>query len=408
MTPSSFSEQPCVCIPILLNQNSHQSKSEVIALYIRFIDGTFTLVNFSHPDAPISDIKLSEIVLHSNSLVLNKKLMLYHGFNYGIDLNSYLQYYIDDFVDVSDFMPKITERFNIKMNRSSNLGYIIPLSKSEEWAETITKYMWNWYKPDKISPECKSYCNDFVNVFYQVEQNVICFDDTSKLQNYQWQHTVTSRPSNAWDNFNFTAMNKTDGSRDVIHSQFEGGKILQFDYDAFHIKLLAKILEYDFGGYPYDVIKRYLISDVDISVIKTKCFQNLYGGITNELMGHPFFMQVQAMIDELNDGYTTNGFIGSWFYGKRFRDIQDSTPNKIFNYYLQSLETEYNVLKMQSILPILTNKQSKLIMYMYDAFIFDIHPDEMSLIDSIHRVFETDGMSVKTSIGDTFGSLILI
>jgi hypothetical protein len=45
-------------------------------------------------------------------------------------------------------------------------------------------------------------------------------------------------------------------------------------------------------------------------------------------------------------------------------------------------------------------------MYLYDAFIFDIHPDETDLIDVLHRAFETDNMSVKIYSGDTFGSII--
>jgi hypothetical protein len=45
-------------------------------------------------------------------------------------------------------------------------------------------------------------------------------------------------------------------------------------------------------------------------------------------------------------------------------------------------------------------------MYLYDAFIFDIHPDETELIDILHSAFETDNMSVKIYKGDTFGSII--
>ncbi len=44
-------------------------------------------------------------------------------------------------------------------------------------------------------------------------------------------------------------------------------------------------------------------------------------------------------------------------------------------------------------------------MYLYDAFIFDIHPDEMDLIDILHRAFETDNMSVKIYVGDDFGHI---
>jgi hypothetical protein len=97
--------------------------------------------------------------------------------------------------------------------------------------------------------------------------------------------------------------------------------------------------------------------------------------------------------------------VKSWFYEKNFRDIQDVTPNKVFNYVLQSLETEYNVRKIKSILPYLENKKSVFMMYLYDAFVFDIHPDEMELIDVLQSAFETDSMSIKIYVGEDFGHI---
>ena len=44
-------------------------------------------------------------------------------------------------------------------------------------------------------------------------------------------------------------------------------------------------------------------------------------------------------------------------------------------------------------------------MYLYDAFVFDIHPSEMGLIDVLRSAFETDNMSIKIYIGDTFGDI---
>jgi hypothetical protein len=44
-------------------------------------------------------------------------------------------------------------------------------------------------------------------------------------------------------------------------------------------------------------------------------------------------------------------------------------------------------------------------MYLYDAFVFDIPPDEMDFIPQLKRMFETDGMTTKCSIGGDFGSI---
>ena len=168
---------------------------------------------------------------------------------------------------------------------------------------------------------------------------------------------------------------------------------------------MGKILEYKFEGHPYEQIQKELGMDIDYDDFKLKVFQNIYGTITPEFMRHPLFQIIQVMIDEFYEQYQQNGIVKSWFYEKLFRDIQDPTPNKVFNYILQSLETEYNVRKIKTILPHLDGNQSVFMMYLYDAFIFDIHPDEMGLINILQRAFETDNMSVKIYTGDDFGAI---
>ena len=399
-----FEEKPSVCIPIISNPNKHQSAVGIIGMYFLFTDGEEQCINFTHPDEIDTDIQLNEIKLHPKKLVFNKKALVYNGFNCGIDLNSYLHYYISDHINPKEFYPKGMETLANKFYKIEDLGHVIPLSKQLEWARKIAKYVMKIYTDNPIEQHCIDYCNDFFTVFHAIERNDILAGDEIKKQNYMW-YTATGRPSNAWDSFNFSAMNKKDGSRDKIRSRFDGGKIVQFDYDAFHIKLLAKILDYQFERHPYEQIKDELGIDMDYDQFKSKVFQNIYGTITPEFIVHPFFTTIQAMIDELYSVYETDGMVKSWFYEKNFRDIQNVTPNKVFNYVLQSLETEYNVRKIKSILPYLKNKKSVFMMYLYDAFVFDIHPDEMDLIYVLQSAFETDNMSIKIYVGEDFGHI---
>ena len=399
-----FEEKPSVCIPITSNPNKHPSTVGIIGMYFLFTDGEEQYLNFTHPDEIDTDVTLNEISLHPKTLVFNKKSLVYNGFNCGIDLNSYLHYYTSDYINPHEFYPKGMEILAKKFYKIEDLGHVIPLSKQFEWARKIARYVMKIYEDNPITQNCIDYCNDFITVFHEIEKNDILVGDEWKKQNYMW-YTATGRPSNAWDSFNFSAMNKKDGSRDKIRSRFDGGKIVQFDYDAFHIKLLAKILDYQFERHPYEQIKDELGIDMDYDQFKGKVFQNIYGTITPEFIVHPFFTTIQAMIDELYSVYETDGMVKSWFYEKNFRDIQDVTPNKVFNYVLQSLETEYNVRKIKSILPYLENKKSVFMMYLYDAFVFDIHPDEMELIDVLQSAFETDSMSIKIYVGEDFGHI---
>jgi hypothetical protein len=399
-----FQDTPCICIPFFSNNNFHPSESDVIGLYLYFIDGTSQFINITHPDALESEHGLIDIQLHPNSLVLNKKGMLYHSFEQGIDLNSYLHYYIHDHINIQEYYPTVMENFYSRFYGSKKLNKIIPLSKLIEFAENIILFVLPYYKPEKISDSCVDYCENFTHRFKFIESNEIPVGDDTKKQNYMW-YTATSRPSNSWNNFNFSALNKNDGTRNKIHSRFENGKIVQFDYDAFHIKLLAKILDYKFTKHPYEEIKEELGLDIPYDEVKSRVFQNIYGTITDQFLQHPFFQRVQAMIDELYQEYIEKGYIESYFYHKRFREIEDPTPNKVFNYFLQSLETEYNVRKLKTILPMLQDQRTVLCMYLYDAFVFDVPPDEINLVSQLKRGFETDGMTTKCSIGDDFGSI---
>ena len=399
-----FQDTPCICIPFFSNNNLHSSELEIVGFYLYFIDGTTKLVNFTHPDSLPSEYGLDSIKLHPNSLILNKKSVSYKSFDDGIDLNSYLHYYIHDHVNIQEFYTNVMENFYSRYYTSKKLTKIIPLSKLIEFAENIILFTLPYYKPEKISKECINYCEDFTNIFRFIESNEIPFGDEMKKQNYMW-YTATSRPSNSWNNFNFSALNKNDGTRNKIHSRYDGGKIVQFDYDAFHIKLLAKILDYKFTKHPYEEIKEELGLDIPYDEVKSRVFQNIYGTITDQFIQHPFFQRVQAMIDELYQEYFEKGYTESYFYHKRFRDIEDPTPNKVFNYFLQSLETEYNVRKLKTILPLLQDKRTVLCMYLYDAFVFDVPQDETEIIPHLKRAFETDGMTTKCSVGENFGSI---
>ena len=402
-----FKNKPSISIPITTNANYHVSFSSIVGLYFLFTDGEERYINFTHPDEIDTDVSIDKIKIHPKSIIFNKKILVYKGLKDGIDLNSYLHYFTGDFINPKEFYPKGMDTLSHMFHKIEDLGHVIPLSKQLEWARKIARYVMKIYIENPITQSCIDYCNDFINVFHEIEKNDILVGDEIKKQNYMW-YTATGRPSNAWDGFNFSAMNKKDGSRDKIRSRFDGGKIVQFDYDAFHIKLLAKILEYKFESHPYEQLQKDLGIDMDYNQFKGKVFQNIYGTITPEFMNHTFFRSVQALIDELYERYKTDGLVKSWFYEKLFRDIQDATPNKVFNYILQSLETEYNVRKIKSILPYLKDSKSVFMMYLYDAFIFDMHPDETELIDILQSAFETDNMTVKIYTGDTFGSIMQI
>ena len=58
----------------------------------------------------------------------------------------------------------------------------------------------------------------------------------------QYHPFTTTYPSNNFGGVNYAALNKDDGSRDRFVSRFEGGKLVQFDYDVSSLPLLVRWL----------------------------------------------------------------------------------------------------------------------------------------------------------------------
>ena len=57
-------------------------------------------------------------------------------------------------------------------------------------------------------------------------------------------YTTTGRPSNRFGGINFSALNKDDGSREPFISRFDGGMLIELDYDSYHLRLIGDIINY--------------------------------------------------------------------------------------------------------------------------------------------------------------------
>ena len=74
----------------------------------------------------------------------------------------------------------------------------------------------------------RNYTNNFVKVLYNI-------------------HTKTGRPSNVYDGINYSAINKKDDSRLNFISRFDSGYLVEYDFDSYHIRIIGKLLNYDFS-----------------------------------------------------------------------------------------------------------------------------------------------------------------
>ena len=82
--------------------------------------------------------------------------------------------------------------------------------------------------------------------------------------------------------------------------------------------------------------------------------------------------------------------------------LDNMNPQKLFNYLLQNLETSLNVRILKQIIEKIITKKTKLVLYTYDAFLFDLADDEEYLIEDIKNIFKRYGLKIKLKHGTNY------
>ncbi len=233
------------------------------------------------------------------------------------------------------------------------------------------------------------------------------FDGNTAHSNYNF-YTSTGRPSNTFGGINFGALNKKDGIRKGIVPN-SGGMLVEFDYDAYHLRLLANLVGWDF---PLDKdVHRYFADEVyncSYEEAKTKSFQILYGQVPSSEDNTSFFWAVTELSKALEHYFKANKCFNSHIYKKPFylASQSDVNRNKLLNYYIQSFETERNVDVIKSVQKYLRSKETSMILYTYDSFLFDFKVSEgLETLSSIKKILEKGGFPVKAKAGNNYHEL---
>ena len=63
-------------------------------------------------------------------------------------------------------------------------------------------------------------------------------------------------------------------------------------------------------------------------------------------------------------------------------------PQKLFNYLIQSYETANNVYMLEKVLDYLKDKKTKIVLYTYDAFLFDYAKEDGEIFETITQLLQ--------------------
>jgi hypothetical protein len=221
--------------------------------------------------------------------------------------------------------------------------------------------------------------------------------------------TTTSRPSNTFGGVNYAALPKDGDVRKRFISRFDGGKLYQLDFDGYHIRLISKLIGVDI---PLDIKAHKWLADqygADLKDAKAITFRQLYGGVQDEYKHIPFFSKTAQYIETLWGEFTRNGEVHTPLLKRKLTFDKDLNKNKVFNYILQSVETERNILILEKLSKLISSRKSLPILYTYDSILFDVHPEDGNeLILEIKKVMESDGFPTDVEIGDNYKDMVKV
>ena len=399
-------------IPVWSSHRAHPLGNRLSFIYFRQINGEDGIINFNHIDAKKLDkFDISKIV-HVNTLVLDNRYLKTIGLDYewvyfeengkpfifNEVVESVYRGYRNDFKELNDCVPL--------MKWYEVLKTIPNISTRREWDRKYTSAIQTLGRLEGAGVKVVE--EKFIDSFnfnpQYIKRNGIVFTQYNP-------YTTTGRPSNRHLNINYSALNKSDGSRECFVSRHPHGTLLQFDYESYHIRLIAKMVGYEFPK--GETAHQHLANlyGCDYETAKKITFTYLYGGLDDNARGIPFFQKVDEYIKKLYQSFVISGKLTTLLYKREipFSRIEGGNEQKVFNYLLQSLETEINYMKIGEVLEYLEGRMSKMILYTYDAFIIDTHPIEReNLLNDIREIMEKGDFPVRIEEGENYNNLEVI
>ena len=91
---------------------------------------------------------------------------------------------------------------------------------------------------------------------------------------------------------------------------------------------------------------------------------------------------------------------------RKIKFDENLNKNKLFNYVLQALETERNILILDKLSKINLNQKSVPILYTYDSILFDVDSNEDNYIREVKKIMEKDGFPTQLEVGKDYDNMV--
>ena len=412
--------EKCFVELMSLSEHTHPALTTPCVLYYNDFEKGY-IVPINHSEAFSLSIDQIQTFLRGIPKVylLDKKWHSYFlDLPNGIDLYFTLLDIEGKIPDVQCYTPVHLDYYE-KFKYSPVVNNYIPISKHYERCECMFEMV-----KDYVGRESNTeWQNKYTEVYKWVEEQGILVDEKlfdkyfetpwkgrslrdSKVYSSYNLYNITSRPTNAFNSINFLAFNKENGSRTAFIP--ENDAFVEFDFDGYHIRLIADAMYTDI---PQDQsIHEYLgkqyfnkeeLTPEEYQEAKKITFRQMYNGVEEEYMHIEFFEDVYHTVRAMWTAYTNNGFL-ELPNGRKLTQ-ENANPQKLFNYYIQCLETVNNVKKLNKLKDHLKDKQSKVLLVVYDSILIDYAvSDGKGTLSQIKDILEEGGYKVKAKKGDNY------
>ena len=398
------------------NDLYHPKLTTTVAIYIRPIKSDHGyIVPINHDEGfNVAKERIYGILNSASTLyTLDKKNLLYHfNLQEAIDLSLVYSMVKYDRLEYSRENNTLNYFYN-KFRDFKNINQLIPISKLYESCEKVYDQVKKVIEID-IPRGFDFYNKTATNVFYLLEQSGIgiyyeqfneVFNPRNPLYNTQNNSVLTSynlyngtsRPTNAFNSVNFAAIPKSDRHRKCFRPT--GDYFVELDFDGYHLRLLSEQIGYTLlSESAHNQLAKHYFGTEDITEeqyleAKQINFQAIYGKIPEEHKNLEIFQKIQQYIDDMWKTFEKDGVIYNPISDKPFsKSLKEMHPAKLMNYMMQSLETARNILILKDVLRYLQNKKTKVVLYTYDALLFDFHKDEgKETLEDIKEILESGG-----------------
>jgi len=417
-------------IPIYSDPFLHYINTRICFIYIySIVDDIDYVIPFHHMDClNLNTERLQDLTSHHDIYVLAKKRFVNFTSIKCYDADMVEWWQTHRMLPLNETNTVTHDIWSRWWHNETNTYDWLPMTCHIERCVAMRKQFMKSYTTFEKTKEFEEYEQIVTDNFAAIERSGMQVDHVkfvnyfkanglkyNKAQSEYNIWTTTGRPSNKFGGVNYAALNKDNGCRESFVSRWERGMLIEMDFDAYHPRLIADILGYKLpdGSIHEYFAKQYFgkeeITDQEYEDSKKITFRLLYGGIDEDFEKVPFFGETKQFINKLWSDFKRDGYIKTPLMQRPLykKHLHEMNPNKLFNYMLQASETEYNLSVINEVNELLTEYNTKLILYTYDSLLFDYDvSDGKDLLIKLRTVMSKAGkFPVKIKAGVNYHAM---